>query len=228
MTDLHTAPQTMVLLHGVFGDEKTIIDHARVSVRRQADETTALLSERDRGLLRRLLADRHGSPFEAVVFRFEVFAPIAVAREWFRHRIGSFNEVSLRYVEADGRFYLPATFRQQVGKAMDYQFVPLDAEASQRAADCWLQALDHAWAAYQALLRLGVAREQARFVLPLATMTHFFWVVNLRSLFNFLVLRLDQHAMAEIREAAHQVHELAAAALPEAFALWEELGRPRP
>jgi len=54
----------------------------------------------------------HESPFEHVVFTFHVKAPIFVARQWFRHRIGSFNEISLRYTEFnETEYYVPENIR---------------------------------------------------------------------------------------------------------------------
>ena len=78
--------------------------------------------------------ERHGTPFEHNAFRFHIRCPIFVAREWFRHRIGSFNELSGRYKELDGDFYVPAAadVRSQVGKPGAYSFEPVDAELAER------------------------------------------------------------------------------------------------
>ena len=65
------------------------------------------MDEADEGLIRFLMRDRHGTPFEHNSFRFHIRAPIFVAREWFRHRVGSFNEFSMRYAKATDDFYVP-------------------------------------------------------------------------------------------------------------------------
>ena len=87
---------------------------ARVSFARRKTE----MDEADAGLIRFLMRDRHGTPFEHNAFRFHVRCPIFVAREWFRHRVGSFNEFSMRYARATDDFNLPERedVRSPVGK----------------------------------------------------------------------------------------------------------------
>ena len=99
-------------------DDLSVANAARVSFARRKEE----LDEADEGLIRFLMRDRHGTPFEHNAFRFHVRCPIFVAREWFRHRIGSFNEFSLRYAKATDDFYVPdaADVRSQVGKPGAY------------------------------------------------------------------------------------------------------------
>ena len=89
-------------------DDLSVVNGARVSFARHKDEMDAS----DEGLIRFLMRDRHGSPFEHNAFRFHVRCPIFVAREWFRHRIGSFNEFSLRYAKATDDFYVPERRRR--------------------------------------------------------------------------------------------------------------------
>src|SRR4029079_162148 len=86
-------------------DDLSVANAARVSFARHKEE----LDDADRGLIRFLMRDRHGTPFEHNSFRFHIRCPIFVAREWMRHRIGSFNEFSLRYAKATDDFYVPAT-----------------------------------------------------------------------------------------------------------------------
>ena len=77
-------------------DDLSVVNAARVSFARRRDE----VDDADAGLIRFLMRDRHGTPFEHNAFRFHIRCPIFVAREWFRHRIGSFNEFSMRYAKA--------------------------------------------------------------------------------------------------------------------------------
>ena len=94
------------------------------------------MDEADAGLIRFLMRDRHGTPFEHNSFRFHIRCPIFVAREWFRHRIGSFNEFSMRYAKATDDFYIPEPedVRSQVGKPGAYSFEPVDPELAERDA----------------------------------------------------------------------------------------------
>lgn len=137
-------------------------------------------------LIQFLLRHEHSSVFEHIVFRFRVKCPIFVARQWFRHRIGSYTEMSFRVKRNNIEFYIPET---SDGKAK-YMF--------EGAAESALRY-------YNALLSLGVLPEQARAVLPLSTYTEFYWTVNMRSLMNFLNLRLDKSAQYEIRQYAEAI-----------------------
>ena len=107
-----------VRLDDAMADDLSVVNGARVSFARRKTE----MDESDEALIRFLMRDRHGSPFEHNSFRFHVRCPIFVAREWFRHRVGSFNEFSLRYAKATDDFYIPEAIdvRTQVGKPGAY------------------------------------------------------------------------------------------------------------
>ena len=108
----------------------SVVNGARVSFARRKDE----MDESDEGLIRFLMRDRHGTPFEHNAFRFHIRCPIFVAREWMRHRVGSFNEFSLRYAKATDDFYVPEPedVRTQVGKPGAYTFEPVEPELAER------------------------------------------------------------------------------------------------
>src|SRR5438552_15209967 len=112
-----------VALDGVLASDLAVVNGARVSFN-QASQT---LSERDEGLIRFLMRDRHGSPFEHGYFRFIVKAPLFVVREHHRHRAGhSYNEWSGRYSKMEPEFYVPEYVRTQVGKPGAYSFERVD------------------------------------------------------------------------------------------------------
>ena len=123
---------------------------------------------------------RAGTPFEHNAFRFHIRAPIFVAREWFRHRIGSFNEFSMRYARATDDFYVPAPedVRTQAGKPGAYSFETVPDEVAETTRDELQQVYETAYAAYERLVELGVARELARAALPVGAYTEFYWTVN--------------------------------------------------
>ena len=118
-----------VRLDDAMADDLSVANGARVSFARRKDE----LDESDEGLIRFLMRERHGTPFEHNAFRFHVRCPIFVAREWFRHRVGSFNEFSLRYAKATDDFYVPEPedVRSQVGKPGAYSFEPVSEELAE-------------------------------------------------------------------------------------------------
>jgi thymidylate synthase (FAD) len=183
-----------VRLVDFMGGDQGVVDAARVSY-----GGVSKGAEADKKLIAYLLTHDHGTPFEHSVFKFHVKAPIFVARQWFRHRMASYNEVSFRYTEVKDSFYMPARWRGQDKK--NKQGSTAAAELNQPALHELFKAhVDRALAAYKEMIGLGVAREMARMVLPVNLYTEFYWTVNARSLMNFVSLRADVHAQWEIQQ----------------------------
>ena len=201
-----------VRLDGCMADDLSVVNAARVSFAQRSED----VGERDQGLIRFLMRERHGTPFEHNAFRFHIKLPIFVMREWARHRIGSFNEWSARYSQLDPEFYVPEPedVRTQVGKPGSYSFDPVDPELAEHTRATQLAVYEQAYAAYADLLERGVAKEVARNVLPVAIYTQFYWTVNARSLMNFLSLRNAVTAQREIRRYAAAVEQLFAERMP--------------
>ena len=170
------------------------------------------------------------TPFEHNAFRFHIRCPIFVAREWMRHRVGSFNEFSLRYAKATEDFYLPEPedVRTQVGKPGAYSFEPVAPEVAEQTRDELRAVYDAAFAAYERLVELGVARELARCLLPVGAYTEFYWTVNARSLMNFVSLRAAETAQREIRRYAEAVERFFAEAMPVTHAAFVANDRTAP
>ena len=168
------------------------------------------MSDADVGLIKFLMRERHGTPFEHNSFRFHIRCPIFVAREWLRHRVGSFNEFSMRYARATDDFYVPEPddVRTQVGKPGAYSFDPVEPEVAETTREELRAVYETAYAAYERLVELGVARELARSVLPVGAYTEFYWTVNARALMNFVSLRAAETAQREIRRYADAVEQL--------------------
>jgi len=181
-----------------------VVNAARVSYKKRS----AQLSERDVKLIRFLMREQHGSPFEHCVFRFEVKAPLFVTRQWMRHRIASYNEQSGRWTEFDPEFYFP-----DPGVDPYYRI----GEHSRRCFE-----------KYQQLLGDGWPKEQARMVLPQNLYTTFWFTVNARSLMNFIMLRAQESAQSEIRKYADVLEQMAASVMPQSFAAFIEYGRRAP
>lgn len=213
------------------GDDNSIVRAARVSSGTTGTEAS------NKGLINMLARDRHGSPFEAVILQFKVDVPLFVAREWFRHRIGSFNEVSGRYKVLDPVFYVPNGNRplKQIGKPGAYSFEYGTQEQLSSTQAAHKAVAYEAWHQYQFQLSDGIAREVARNVLPLSLYTSFYWTVNLRSAMNFLSLRwahedskVPTFPLYEIEQAAMQVEKFASQIAPEAMAAFNRNGRVSP
>ena len=215
-----------VRLDDAMASDLSVVNSARVSFGRRKEE----MDDSDAGLIRFLMRERHGTPFEHNSFRFHVRAPIFVAREWMRHRVGSYNEFSMRYAEATDDFYVPAAedVRTQVGKPGAYSFEPVEPDVAQRTQEELRAVYDEAYAAYQRLVDLGVARELARCALPVGAYTEFYWTVNARALMNFISLRNAETAQREIRRYAEACEQLFAGAMPVTHAAFVANDRTAP
>ena len=231
-TDVIPSGTIQVLDHGfvrlddVMAGDLSVVNSARVSFGRRK----TAMDESDEGLIRFLMRDRHGTPFEHNAFRFHIRAPIFVAREWFRHRVGSFNEFSMRYASATEDFYVPEAddVRSQVGKPGAYSFEPVSPELAQQTRDELQEVYEHAFATYERLVEAGVARELARAAMPVGAYTEFYWTVNARALMNFVALRAHETAQREIRRYAEAVETFFAEKMPVTHAAFVAAGRVAP
>lgn len=207
-----------VHLDDCMADDMSVVNSARVSFGKASEG----LNDADIGLIRFLMRERHGTPFEHNTFRFHVRCPIFVAREWFRHRIGSFNEFSGRYAEMPNMAYQPAAedLRTQVGKPGSYTFEPISETIGSEVSTIIDSAYKAAWDAYEKLLSLGLAKELSRSVLPLGSYTEFYWTVNARSLMNFLSLRTADTALREIRDYAVEIERHFSGQMPHTYKAW--------
>jgi thymidylate synthase (FAD) len=194
-------------------------------------------AERSAGLIRFLMRDRHGSPFEHNSMTFYVQAPIFVFREFMRHRIASYNEESGRYRELRPVFYVPEADRKlvQEGKPGHYVFVDGTPEQHATVVEQTKQSCAAAYEAYQRMLAAGVAREVARGVLPVATYSSMYVTMNARSLMNFLSLRTkraDTHfpsfPQREIEMVAETMESLWAGLMPLTSSAFDANGRVAP
>jgi thymidylate synthase (FAD) len=212
-----------VRLDDAMASDLSVVNAARVSFARRKEE----MDDSDAGLVRFLMREEHMTPFEHNAFRFHIRCPIFVAREWFRHRIGSFNEFSMRYARATEDFYVPEPedVRSQVGKPGAYSFEPVDPELAETTREELRRVYEEAYATYERLVDQGVARELARSVLPVGAYTEFYWTVNARSLMNFLRLRNAETAQREIQRYAEACERFLAELMPITYAAFAEFGR---
>ena len=215
-----------VRLDAAVADDLSVVNAARVSFGARVEE----MDERNAGLVRFLMRERHGTPFEHNFFRFHIKAPLFVTREWQRHRIGSFNERSGRYSELPDEFYVPAAgdVRTQVGKPGAYTFEPLPDDVAERVRADIEASYAESYRRYQEMLAADVAKEVARTVLPVGLYTEFYWSINARSLMNFLSLRNAPTAQHEIRLYADAAERHFADAMPITHAAFVAQGRTAP
>ncbi len=193
-----------VCLVDVMGDDQAVVQAARVSY----GEGTRKVSD-DRGLIRYLLRHRHTTPFEMAEIKFLVRVPMDCWRQWIRHRTANVNEYSTRYSLAIDATQTtrPQEWRTQAASNRQGSGEPLDEKLGAELTAQETQFQAEARKLYEARIAAGVAREQARKDLPLATYTEAYWKIDLHNLLHFLALRMDTHAQYEIRTYAQTIGE---------------------
>jgi len=200
------------------GGDSRIVQSARVSY----GEGTKTIRE-DQSLINYLIKNEHTSPLEQVVLTFHVKLPIFIARQWMRHRTGRYNEISGRYSLLKDEYHLPReediTIQDSKEKQCRTQEKVQDSLEAQ-------QIISHhcgdAFKTYKKLLKMGVARELARIVLPLATFTEMYWEIDLNNLLKFLKLRMSEHAQKEMRSYAKVIFDITKKVAPYACEAWEK------
>ena len=231
MTKLEfSSEMTVKLVRAMAGDDM-VVQAAQVSAKGENNPETA--PER---LINALLLGRHGSPFEHTAFTFFVEAPLFVFREWQRHRMSSFNEMSGRYTTLPSKFYIPDHNRRVVntGTKMKPTFeqAPFLVETAQNELK---EVSSNSWYSYREMLADGISNEVARMVLPLNIYSQMYWTVNARSLMNFLSLRVQSddslvrsYPQCEIDVAAQQVENFFKEKMPITHAAFVKNGRVAP
>ena len=204
------------------GDDRTAVCAARVSFLRDDDEPD---DKRDERLLRFMIKEGHTSPFEHASITLRITCPMFVRSQIMRHRTFSFNEVSRRYTSEDIKIYVPTALRMQ--SAVNLQCSEEGSHITEEAKvlDEMDQALQASLRAYSYLLFKGVAREQARGVLPQNTYTTFWMTGNLHNWFKFLKLRLHDHSQEETRLVAKAALSIIQEDFPLTTSLMKELGK---
>ena len=192
------------------GNDEAVVEAARVSYQRKTKG-----KKQDAKLLNYLVEHGHMSPFEHVIIKFRIKAPIFVIRQWMRYRTHSFNEVSRRYTSENIEFYNFESFRFQStdNKQMSAGIIYNNESLKETFDDAYKMSLYM----YETLLSAGVAREQSRAILPLGLMTTVIDTVDLRNLFHFLDERTDEHAQEEIREYALTIREFVKELFPMSY-----------
>lgn len=182
------------------GSDATPARSARVSLDNDTADSTP---ERDARLVRYLAEHEHLSPFEHCVATLRIKAPLFIARQVMRHRTFAFNEISRRYTDEGVELLRMDTLRRQHDTRLQCSTDELleDDELLELVEGASAIALS----AYHTLIERGVAREQARAVLPQSMMTTFWMSGSLRNWAHFLRLRLDAHAQPEAQELARGV-----------------------
>lgn len=219
-----------VVLRKTDGTDLDVVNAARVSFHKEStweidgfeydgtgqEYPLKELAQRDVKLINYLAKHGHWTPFGHINATFVIKAPIFVARQLAKHQVGLvWNEVSRRYVDEEPEFWMPLTWRGKAENAKQGSSdLPVELKKAGSEYPSMSFVLEMALSAYKGLLEEGVAPEQARIVLPLNTMTEWWWTGSIAAWARVCKLRLDPHAQLETREIAESISRELAAAFP--------------
>lgn len=207
------------------GTDLTVVNSARVSFGNKKTE----FDNKDKILMQYLADNKHFSPFRHIQLQFRVKAPEFVLRQWYKHVVGietssayptkdhAWNEISGRYKPVE-EYYYPENWRAQ---STDNKQASCGLVNNQRVADeIFRSTMETILEAYNKLLQQGVAKEQARILLPLNQYTEVYWTASFQAVANFIELRDHEHAQFEIREYAKVISKIVSSVFPETSKAW--------
>ena len=208
-----------VAIHDVMGDDRTVANAARVSF----DKKTEELTERDERLIRFLAREGHDSPFRHATLQFEIYAPLMIARQWFKYIVGSdhtmdaWNESSRRYVTEEPAFYVPEpdAWRSYPENTKQGSGEPIDASDGLDFTEALERLIEEGEGMYRKAMDAGIAPEQARLFLPAyGMMVRWYWTASLQSVAHLIRQRTAPDAQYEFRLYAEAVKALASEKFP--------------
>lgn len=216
-----------VRLVDAMGSDLTIVNAARVSYDKQKFEIDA----KDERLIDFLIREGHTSPFRHASLQFEVYAPLMVARQWWKQVVGSdhtmdaWNESSRRYITEEPVFYIPdyVEWRSAPANSKQGSGAPVDYQTGVALTDDLIDYIDTGVKLYEQAIHDGVCAEQARLFLPAYGMyVRWYWTASLQSVLHFLDQRLESDAQKEIQDYAKAVKELVEEKFPITFGRWQQ------
>ena len=212
------------------GDDLTPVNAARVSFGQRSDTFT----EKDRKLSKFLIKHKHFSPFRHQHIMLIIKAPEFVMRQAYKHVVGiettsssvtkdhAWNEISGRYIEVED-FYFPEVWRKQSQDNKQASEGELDDLQQKRMNLAYKTYMNHVETTYDIMIAAGVAKEQARIVLPLSQYTKVWWTASFQSVMNFIELRDEKTAQVEIQEYARVLKGIMLEVFPETTKIWKEI-----
>ena len=212
------------------GNDLTVVNSARVSFGKRKEKW----DKSDERLVRYLAKHKHYSPFRHLQVQFHIKAPEFVMRQWYKHVVGiettsngstkdhAWNEISGRYVPVE-EYYIPQIWRKQSDDNKQASEGVLDTEQNKKAIHYYETALTTTMNMYDRLINdLGVAKEQARVILPLSQYTEVYWTASFQAVMNFIELRNEKTSQIEIQEYAKVMLEQMKEVFPKTTELWSE------
>ena len=212
------------------GDDLTPVNAARVSFGGRSDEFT----NKDKRLSRFLIKHKHFSPFRHQHIMVIVKAPEFVLRQWYKHVVGiettsssvtkdhAWNEISGRYIPVQ-EYYHPNVWRKQSEDNKQASEGVLDDLQQKRMNDTYNEFMRQVRMTYERMIEAGMAKEQARIVLPLNQYTEVYWTASFQAIMNFIELRDEKTSQIEIQEYAKAMKELMFDVFPKTTEIWSKL-----
>jgi thymidylate synthase (FAD) len=213
-----------VRLADSMGTDLSIVNAARVSY----DKESAEFNDKDERLINFLWKHNHTAPFRHAVITFEVYAPLMIARQWFKYSVASahldsqqgWNESSRRYVTEEPTFYIPAQdeWREAPANSKQGSGEQVDPRIGKILTEELDRSIREAISNYDRLMEMGVCAEQARLFLPAYGMyVRWRWTTSLSGVLHLLDERLEHDAQFEFQQFAQAVRDLVQPLFPSTF-----------
>jgi thymidylate synthase (FAD) len=212
------------------GDDLTVVNSARVSFGKRKE----VYDKTDERLVRYLAKYKHFSPFRHLQVQFHVKAPEFVMRQWYKHVVGiettsnssakdhAWNEISGRYVPVSD-YYEPSVWRKQSDDNKQASEGVLDDLQQKRMNDAYNDLMRKVRMTYDKMVKAGMAKEQARIILPLNQYTEVYWTASFQAVMNFIELRNEKTSQIEIQEYAKVMLEQMKEVFPKTTKIWSEV-----
>ena len=211
------------------GNDLTVVNSARVSFGKRKK----YWDKSDERLVRYLAKYKHYSPFRHLQVQFHIKAPEFVMRQWYKHVVGiettsnssakdhAWNEISGRYVPVED-FYVPSIWRKQSDDNKQASEGVLDDLQQKRMSSVFNEYMRQVEMAYDRMIDAGMAKEQARIILPLNQYTEVYWTASFQAIMNFIELRNEKTSQIEIQEYAKSMLDLMHQTFPKITEIWSE------
>lgn len=213
------------------GEDITIVNSARVSFGVEKKD----LDDKDKKLINYLIKHKHTSTLEHNIATFRIKVPLFVRSQHHRHRTWSYNEISRRYTDVNMEFYVPSSYRtqhksnrqasnvdNQINPQMDSYPILLESRLCNEAVEYHTQS---SIALYEDMIKKGIAREQARMILPQNLYTEYYATANLNNILKFVELRTHEGAQWEIQMLANNMLDIVQDLWPVTVSSYRDLKR---
>jgi thymidylate synthase (FAD) len=226
-TKINVLDEGYVRLVDTLGNDASVVNAARVSY----DKEIEVMDERDEKLMVWLWENEHTSPFRHAAMTFEVYAPLFVARQWWKYAVGSthvddqngWNESSRRYITENEQFYVPLKneWRSKPENSKQGSGEPVSDDIGEYYFSKLVDTIASGTTLYHSAIDDGIAPELARLFLPAYSMyVRWRWTASLHSVMHFIAQRVEHDAQVEIQDYAKAVRELVAEAFPSTFKIF--------